>query len=225
MSHLIKYKMTSISANNTQKDAGTDPMKGKATGKTDPVPVKGEVKSIAEAQQELKRTIKDKRSWADIEEDADKAATAFKEMLDSSEFKQIFTALNSTLPEVRQGGMKSLITYMVKTTPLSKNDVKAVSKSYTPTTGLALRSAPPKANPKKPNPAKPKTASAKNTNQHRCEAELRALYPDYKSQGPDSEYAKMKRFIVDLHKQGKTIKVQLVRGVDALKALPTINLA
>jgi len=191
--------------------------------KTSPVPLTGEGKSIAEARQELKRTVGAGRSWADIEDEADKTAFFFKEMLDSSEFKQIFTALNSTLPEVRQGGMKSLITYMVKTTQLSKNDVKAVAKSLSPQS-LVLRSAP-QAKTKQRTPKAPQKASTKNANQRRNEAELRALYPDYKTSGVESEYAKIKKYITDIHKQGKTIQVPLVRGLDAVKALPTVNLA
>jgi hypothetical protein len=188
------------------------------------VPVKGAGKNIAEAREELKQNISTKgKSWADIEEAADKTVTHFEAMLNSSEFKQIFTALNSTLPEVRQGGMKSLITYLVKSTPLSKNDVKAVAKSLSPQ-ALVLRSAPQEAKKKNSSNEKPKKANPKNANLHRLEAELRALYPDYKTSGADSEYAQMKKHLVAIHKQGKTVRVPLVRGLSALTALPTEDL-
>jgi hypothetical protein len=214
--------MTST-ANNKRTDDATGASSKAAGVQTSLFPLTGEGKSIAEARQELKRTMGPGKSWADIEEDADKATSLFKELLDSSEFKQIFTALNSTLPEVRQGGMKSLITYMVKTTQLSKNDVKAVAKSLSPQ-ALVLRSAP-QAKAKQRTPKAPQKASSKNANQRRVEAELRALYPDYKTSGVESEYAKIKKYITDIHKQGKTIQVSLVRGLDAVKALPTVNLA
>lgn len=166
-------------------------------------------------------TYKPGSSWADdIVEEAEKLhRRIFDDEKLSKEFREIFGVLNSENSNMRRGALKALLAFSVQNTKVSKTDVRSVCEDLRPTQPALRDSKGSREKTSKGSGQKDAKPSNKFLKQR--EAELRGLFPDFKTSGQDSEYAKMKKLLVKIYKDsGETIEGALPRTVDLLQKMP-----
>lgn len=169
---------------------------------------------------QIPETLKPGASWADemVREAEKLQERLFNDEKISKEFREIFGVLNSENSNMRRGALKALIAFAVINTKVSKSDVRSVCQDLTPV-HPTLR-AEPQRSQKKTSGDGQKEASPSNKLLRLRQAELRAIYPDYNSSGLESEYAKMKKLLVEIHKGGQTIEGPLPKTLDLLQKMP-----
>jgi len=161
--------------------------------------------------------------WADDMSflDSEKSEKSVQNEKTKKELLEIFQVLNHENSSIRQGGLKALIMFSVQQTKLSKTDVRTVCREQTPATPV-LRSEGPKKKQQtgKSTGVEKKEPKLSNKYLKQREAELRALFPDFKTSGKASEYALMKTVLVTIHKEGNTVEGTLTKSLQDLKNMP-----
>lgn len=199
-------------------------MTSKEASQTHPsvAPVKGApaVPPKPSQQKEEPKPASHPKSWADQmdEEDLMVFTPFMKDGKISEEHRSIFNALNSLNAEVRRGAVKGLLVAVRRGTKVSTSDLRAVAKDLVPPT------VPLRHQPEKPKPGAVKAKPANAASKLRI-TELHALFPDFKTAGSDSEYAKIKKQLVADHKSGKTVVGPMPKTLNEYLALQKKSLA